>query len=391
MLFSARRAPLPALMPASKESTQMPNAESTVGPALLVVHSGESSHAIAPGYGVDTIGREARAGEQIDDPRIFRAHLRAVSDDGQWRIVDNSPSGMFVDGPHKGSVTVSDKTNVRFGDTTGGKALTFEVVRPSNSPEEQSREQQAADQSDDQNSEPDPGVVRAGAAAAARRRELDISQRSLASDGIINAGALIAFEKGRSWPRERTRAKLEEVLRWPAGTIARIRQGEPVAYEAPPAPTPEATPEASPSDGPASLIAQAVAAAVDTCSLAIAALPPPEDPEFTERAAPILADLRQLEAIAVQATRISRITPELIKAMGAVRRHHDNLMTLGATAPGATLAQRLYAARRRANLSTLETAQAAGVAEEMIVRAEAEGVLPTGAADAIEALISQIN
>ena len=78
----------------------------------------------------------------------------------------------------------------------------------------------------------DPGMVRAGAAAAARRRELDISQRSLAADGIINAGALIAFEKGRSWPRERTRAKLEEVLRWPPGTIARLRQGEPVAVEA---------------------------------------------------------------------------------------------------------------------------------------------------------------
>ena len=61
--------------------------------------------------------------------------------------------------------------------------------------------------------EVDPGMARAGAAAAARRRELDISQRSLAADGIINAGALISFEKGRSWPRERTRAKLEEVLK----------------------------------------------------------------------------------------------------------------------------------------------------------------------------------
>lgn len=139
------------------------------------------------------------------------------------------------------------------------------------------------------------------------------------------------------------------------------------------------------------MIAQAVAAAVDTCSLAIAALPSPQDPEFTERAAPILADLRQLEGIAVQATRISRITPELIKAMGAVRRYHDQLMTLGATAPGATLAQRLYAARRRANLSTSETAQAAGVTEEMIVRAEAEEPLPAETAAAIETLISQIN
>nr|WP_244896093.1 transcriptional regulator [Mycobacterium asiaticum] len=245
----------------------------------------------------------------------------------------------------------------------------------------------------------DPGIARAGAAAAARRRELDISQRSLAADGIINAGALIAFEKGRSWPRERTRAKLEEVLQWSAGTITRIRNGEAVAQPSAPAPVPaptpaRPTPDPAPSatgEGPASLIAQAVAAAIDTCSLAIAALPPPEDPEFTERAAPILADLRQLEGIAVQATRISRITPELIKALGSVRHYHDKLMTLGATAPGATLAQRLYAARRRANLSTAETAQAAGVTEETIVRAEAEEDLPADAAEAIEALIHQIN
>lgn len=154
---------------------------------------------------------------------------------------------------------------------------------------------------------------------------------------------------------------------------------------------PRRVPGLRPADGPASLIAQAVTAAVDGCSLAIAALPATEDPEFTERAAPILADLRQLEAITVQATRISRITPELIKALGAVRRHHDELMRLGATAPGATLAQRLYAARRRANLSTLETAQAAGVAEEMIVGAEAEEELPAEATEAIEALIRQIN
>ncbi|ORB85649.1 hypothetical protein B1987_19725 [Mycobacterium kansasii] len=367
----------------------MPHAESTVGPALMVAHSGASSHASAPGRDrlePRAVSRELRA----SDPEVWQTGLHAASEDAPLRVVGNTPSGMFVDGRRKGSVTVSDKTIVRFGDPTGGKALTFEVVRPSNSPEEQRREQRPSDQSDGHTGEADPGVVRAGAAAAARRRELDISQRSLAADGIINAGALIAFEKGRSWPRERTRAKLEEVLQWPPGTIARIRQGESVGYQAP-SPTAQADDEAQPTEGPASLIAQAVAAAVDTCSLAIAALPPPEDPEFTERAAPILADLRQLEGIAVQATRISRITPELIKALGAVRRYHDKLMTLGATAPGATLAQRLYAARRRANLSTSETAQAAGVAEEMIVRAEAEEALPAEAAEAIEALIHQIN
>jgi hypothetical protein len=139
------------------------------------------------------------------------------------------------------------------------------------------------------------------------------------------------------------------------------------------------------------LIAQALVAAVVGCSLAIAALPPAEDPEFTERAAPILADLRQLEAIALRAIRISRITPELIKALGTVRRHHDELTTLGASAPDAPLAQRLYAARREANLSTLETAQAAGVDEEMIVRAEAEESVPGHITDASETLIGHIN
>lgn len=373
---------LPALTTASEDSTPMPNAESTVGPAALAAFGGVAAAATAPGYRF--VGY--RAGVQ----RATGLDLRAVPADGTWRLADESvgdrESGMFVDGLRE-SPSVSDKKDVPFGDPTGGKALTFEVVRPTSSPEEPRQ--------DDQTTDPDPGVARAGAAAAARRRELDISQRSLAADGIINAGALISFEKGRSWPRERTRAKLEEVLQWPAGTIARIREGDDAVVNQPAAaPAPAADPVAaapSATDGPASLIAQAVAAAVDTCSLAIAALPSPEDPEFTERAAPILADLRQLEAIAVQATRISRITPELIKAMGSVRRYHDQLMTLGATAPGATLAQRLYAARRRANLSTLETAQAAGVPEEMIVRAEAEEALPAETAEAIEALISQIN
>lgn len=392
MLVSGRCAVRPALLPAlktaSEDFTQMPNAESTVGPAALAAFSGVTANALAPGYSIVDIGRRShQPGPPANALQATGVDLRAVPNDGKWRLADESvddrESGMFVDGLRE-SPSVSDRKNVPFGDPNGGKALTFEVVRPTNAPEEPLQ--------DDQTTDADPGVVRAGAAAAARRRELDISQRSLAADGIINAGALISFEKGRSWPRERTRAKLEEVLQWPAGTIARIREGDAVANQSVPAPAVDAVAEAPPAaDGPASLIAQAVAAAVDTCSLAIAALPSPEDPEFTERAAPILADLRQLEGIAVQATRISRITPELIKAMGSVRRYHDKLMTLGATAPGATLAQRLYAARRRANLSTLETAQAAGVTEEMIVRAEAEEVLPAETAEAIEALISQIN
>lgn len=243
----------------------------------------------------------------------------------------------------------------------------------------------------------DVGLIRAGAAAAARRRELDISQRSLAADGIINAGALIAFEKGRSWPRERTRLKLEEVLRWPPGTIARLRQGGPVPDPAMPSPAPVEPPTVvttqprltttPPASDEVPLIAQAVLTAVNTLESTIATLPAVGEPEFTPRVTSVLADLRQLEAVAARAARLSMVTPALIKALSAVRRQIDELTTLAATAPGATLGQRLYAARRQANLTIGETATAAGVSEDTVARAEAEYPVDAPAVHALEALI----
>ncbi|GJF12924.1 transcriptional regulator [Mycolicibacterium cyprinidarum] len=240
-----------------------------------------------------------------------------------------------------------------------------------------------AEPTDESSVVPDPGMVRAGAAAAARRRELDISQRSLAADGIINAGALIAFEKGRSWPRERTRAKLEEVLSWPPGTITRLRHGEPVRLR-------ESAPATSAGGDEVSLIAQAVVTAVSTFSSTAAALPPVDDPAFTPRVTGMLSDLRQLEAVAARAARIGRITPALIKALSTVRSMYDELMVLAAGAPHATLGQRLYAARRGANLTVRETAQAAGVSERAIQQAEAEEPVSGADTRAIEELVAQI-
>ncbi|QRY52792.1 transcriptional regulator [Mycolicibacterium septicum] len=243
----------------------------------------------------------------------------------------------------------------------------------------------------------DVGLIRAGAAAAARRRELDISQRSLAADGIINAGALIAFEKGRSWPRERTRLKLEEVLRWPPGTIARLRQGGPVPDPTMPPPAPVEPPTVvtaqpqltttPPASEEVPLIAQAVLTAVSTLESTIATLPTVGEPEFTPRVTSVLADLRQLEAVAARAARLSMVTPALIKALSAVRRQIDELTTRAATAPGATLGQRLYAARRQANLTIGETATAAGVSEDTVARAEAEYPIDAPAVHALEGLI----
>lgn len=229
-------------------------------------------------------------------------------------------------------------------------------------------------------------MARAGAAAAARRRELDISQRSLAADGVINAGALISFEKGRSWPRDRTRARLEEVLRWPPGTINQLRTGGPAGVDD----QTEVVRRDQPGDE-GSLIAQAVVAAVNTLGSTIDSLPAADDQDFTPRITAILSDLRQLEAVAARATRIGKVTPTLIRALSTVRRRVEELTMLAATAQHATLGQRLYAARRNSNLTIVETAQAAGVAEDVIARAESEQPVPAPAVGAIETLIGQLD
>jgi transcriptional regulator with XRE-family HTH domain len=228
----------------------------------------------------------------------------------------------------------------------------------------------------------DPGIARAGAAVAARRRELDIKQRNLAKYKIINAGALIAFEKGRSWPRERTRAKLEEVLQWPAGTIATIRYGGAV---------PGSVPEPPPDDGAASLIVGAVDVAMKTFAAAIDSLPEDEDAEFCPRATVILSDLRKLEGVVARAARRSRGTPEVVLALSTVRGCYDRLMFRTAAAPAATLGQRLYAARRRANLTAAETANAASLPEELVDAVEAGK--PAGDEDTVKLkdLITSLN
>lgn len=154
----------------------MTNVEPTADSTLLIVQDGEKSHAIEAGRGVATIGRNPEDRVQINDPRVA---LKVESIDGQWRVVDSSPYGMFVDGLRTSSVAVKGRTTVRLGDPTQGRPLTFEVVEP-NRPNDQRRSSEPEDldvtgtwQIDDL----DPGVV-----AQARRL-----QRVAASSTSVNA------------------------------------------------------------------------------------------------------------------------------------------------------------------------------------------------------------
>jgi transcriptional regulator with XRE-family HTH domain len=227
------------------------------------------------------------------------------------------------------------------------------------------------------------GVARAGAAFAARRAELGISQRQLATMKIIGAPNLIAFEKGRSWPRERTLAKLEQVAQWPPGTLAKVRAGG--------APNVSG---ASGTRGPASDAAAVVSGAVTVAVAQVLAtadqLPDDDDDTFSERVRDVLADLRTLESVTARAVRTSQGSPEVIKSLRLIRHRYGELMTRAAAAPGATLGQRLYTARNAAALTVAEAAGAMDVAPDVVMAAEAERPVAADDRRRIEALIAEL-
>jgi transcriptional regulator with XRE-family HTH domain len=77
---------------------------------------------------------------------------------------------------------------------------------------------------------PDAGTS-AAAAFVARRTRLGLSQEKIRDRTGLSVSSLIDFEKSRSWPRERTKAKLEHIVGWPPGTLDAIRAGKPAPGE----------------------------------------------------------------------------------------------------------------------------------------------------------------
>ncbi|WP_293001511.1 FHA domain-containing protein [Mycobacterium sp.] len=350
----------------------------------LVVRVGSHTHPLSATDGVAVIGRDPSATIRINDDRISRSHVRLEPRHDGWQAIDTSTNGVFVDGVRRNSILITGPITVHLGDADG-----IPVTLVPGGPRDETVVTAVAPDADDEDdnwdelSETDPDVARAGRAVAARRRELDITQRSLARDKVINAGTLIAFEKGRSWPRRGTLAKLEEVLNWPSGTITRIRNGSPVAQGG------EVT-EVITETVHAPLMAEAVELAMHSIGAAVDALPDPAAADFTQRATPILADLRKLETVAANAARNARGTPAVVLALSAVRRRYNELMLRAARSPSATLGQRLYGARQRAELSLDEAANAAGVSPEALLDAEAERSVPPDVAAALTTLIAQL-
>jgi transcriptional regulator with XRE-family HTH domain len=224
-------------------------------------------------------------------------------------------------------------------------------------------------------------VARAGAAFAARREELGLSQRELAQMKIISAPALIAFEKGRTWPRDRTRAKLEQAAQWPPGALAKLSAGG----------TPEAsTAKETARDESSSLVTGAVSMAAGQVLASADRLPAVTDPAFPGQVRTVLVDLRTLETITARAVRSSQGSAEVIKLLATIRHRYGALMAQAAAAPGATVGQRLFAARTAAALSVAETAGALGVTPDVVTAAESDQPVSEQIRGRIESLVADL-
>ncbi|MFV1504230.1 FHA domain-containing protein [Mycobacterium kansasii] len=348
---------------------------------VLTIHVGGQTYTVHPGQAPIIVGRDATAQVCIDDEHVSRTHLRLEHTPTGWVAVDQSRNGIFIDGTRAPQIPVTDATTIHLGHPNGTALIFTEDTMDPADPYK-------PDTDDDPETTmvteaTDPGIARAGAAVAARRKELDLPQRYLAANGIISAGSLIDFEKGRRWPRRANRAKLEAALRWPPGHIANIRfqRVEPDDEQTMALTNTVRMP----------MMAEVINVALDNITTTIKSLPATSDPDFTPRVNQVLSDLRRIEASAAQAARLATGDSSVALVLGAVRKTYKDLMLRAARAPGATLGQQLFAARHRAELTVGELANAAGVPVEAITAAEAEVCLDATTAAALAAALASLS
>lgn len=122
----------------------------------------------------------------------------------------------------------------------------------------------------------------------------------------------------------------------------------------------------------------------------IAVLPAPSDPEFHPQANQLLADLRRIENTIVNDARNVSGRPEVALILSDVRNTYADLILRAARAPGATLGQRLYAARDAARLTVQEIATAAAVSVDDITNAEAELPVPPSTQAALQEIVDSL-
>lgn len=209
------------------------------------------------------------------------------------------------------------------------------------------------------------GILRSGMFVAARRQELGISQRNVGELKVLSPAALVAFEKGRSWPRDETLAKLEDLVRCPRGTLAQIR------YATTPSRTGRPQPAAQSPDTSAACAIRAVQSSARLLAAMRTTMPAVTDPEFCPTMAAILAEVRELRSVATELSRTGEMMAA-VATLGSLHRIYVDLMQHAAQSPHATTGQRLYTVRHALDLSVEDIAALTEVPASAIIAAENE-------------------
>jgi len=324
-----------------------------------------------------TVGRTENEAAQVHiaDNRISREHITLTVRGDRWVGTVTGRNGAFMEGRRiDGEFVVppDSELDVMLGHPSGGIAMSFSTRDPVN--------------------------VYVGDQIARRRRALNISQRTLADTGVINAGALIGIEKGRSQPRAKTETSLEQALGWPAGYIEELRryaragifQSAPSAQSTPPGQPPQApaaaavvqpvaeeertellrtdTANETTTTVEVTLVTDSLHIAVEAIRSRMAMLPPPTQPEYPGEIDKLVTDLSRLEALASSA---SHNSIDVVRELGDIRRLRRDLLLRAATSPHARLGHTLFAVRQNAELSLDEAASLAKVSAEDVRLAEA--------------------
>lgn len=367
----------------------------------LAIQVGGKAFVAEPGQGAVLIGRALPAQIRIITNAISRTHLRIEPVGQQWVVSDaGTRNGTFLDGERIESLPLplplTEAITLHMGATDGIAVCIREATAVADAAtgavdtfgaavvDELDDHGDVADSdgADAPTGEVDLSVARAGAAVAARREQLGLSQRKLADEHIVSQSVLVKFERGEHWPRQNTLTKIEVYLDWSPGTIARIRAGAP-------APDAESTEVLSPTVQVAVLI-DAAEIALRVLLARAAGMPSTTDPQFGPEIAPLLSELRRLERSIAGAVGTSTGRPEIARLLSQIRLAVEDLADIASRAPGATLGQRLTAVRTRSRLSIAEVAAACGTDTDTVTAAEAERPLSVQATAALEQFIAVV-
>lgn len=379
------------------QQCQEPPAE--VGLPALAIEVGGKSFIAQPELGPVLIGRALPAQIRITTHAISRTHLRIEPVGQQWVVSDaGTRNGTFLHGERIESVPLpsplSEVVTFCMGAADGiavcirsateaADAPTGTVVGlPTAREDELESDGDIADSAGTLTGEIDLSIARAGAAVAARREELGLSQRKLADEHVVSQSVLVKFERGEHWPRQNTLTKIEGYLDWPPGTIARIRAGAS-------APDAESTEVLSPTVQVAVLI-DASEIALRVLLARAADLPSATDPHFGAEIASLLSELRRLERTISGAAATSTGRPEIARLLSQIRLAVEELADIASRAPGATLGQRLTAVRTRSRLTVAEVAAASGTDIDTVTAAETERSLSGETRAALEQFIAVV-